>query len=233
MPPDDLRFAGIWNEAATSASSSSKGPLSIPTSGLSLSLRQLQTSVAYPLAISGVLMSITDMAQPTRLLAARAGVRDEVPPTFGMIPAVRNIARSAFSGIRPPTRLVGVTERIIETEMASSEEETLRNRALRTATVPLTMEWFDGVIRTIQLTVVDLEHVTDEICLDGQTIGFIGRAGGIFVAQSGIRLDRAEECGQCLFWDKAATILVALSGDHLELDERDPREEAQERFTRQ
>jgi hypothetical protein len=172
-------------------------------------------------------MSITDIGQPTGPLAAREGVRNEVPLTFGMIPEVRNVARSTLSGIRPPTRLVGVTKRITETEMISLQEEALRDRALRTVTVPL-LEWFDGVTRTIQLTVVDLDHLTEEICLDGQTIGFIARAGGIFVAQTGTRLDRAEECGQCLVWDKAATILVALSGNHLELDERDPREEAQE-----
>lgn len=98
-----------------------------------------------------------------------------------------------------------------------------QGEAFRTVTVPLRLEWLDGLIRTIQLTVVDLDDLTEEIRLDGQTIGFINRAGRIFVAQSGTRLDQAEECGQCLLWDKAAAILVTLLGRLPEPAEPDPR----------
>jgi hypothetical protein len=114
--------------------------------------------------------------------------------------------------------LVGVNGRGEEEQIMSTQGE-----AFRTVTVPLRLEWLDGLIRTIQLTVVDLDDLTEEIRLDGQTIGFINRAGRIFVAQSGTRLDRAEECGQCLLWDKAAAILVTLLGRLPEPEEPDPR----------
>lgn len=112
---------------------------------------------------------------------------------------------------------VGVNGRGEEEQIVSTQGE-----ASRTVTVPLRLEWLDGLIRTIQLTVVDLDDLTEEIRLDGQTIGFINRAGRIFVAQSGTRLDRAEECGQCLLWDKAAATLVTLLGRLPEREEPDP-----------
>jgi hypothetical protein len=89
------------------------------------------------------------------------------------------------------------------------------------ATVPLRLEWFDGGVGTVRLTVIDLDDLTQEIALDGQTIGFIGRAHGVFVALTGTRLDRAEECSQSLLWDKSAAILVALSGHRPEREESD------------
>ena len=124
---------------------------------------------------------------------------------------------------KPPFARVVFRDQILRaSEMASAEKAARRNRARQTVTVPLRLEGFDGVISTIQLRVVDVDHSTEQIFLDGQTIGFISRAGGIFVAQSGVRLDRAEECGQCLSWDKAAKMLAALQGSHVQIDKCDP-----------
>lgn len=99
----------------------------------------------------------------------------------------------------------------------------LQVQALRTVTVPLRLERSDGVIRTIQLTVIDRDEWTEEVRLYGATIGFVERAGSIFVALTGTRLDLAEECGQCLLWDKAATMLVGIVGRLPEPEEPDPR----------
>jgi len=74
------------------------------------------------------------------------------------------------------------------------------------------LEWSDDVIRVIPLTVIDLGNVVQEIRLNGQVIGFIHRADHIFVALSGARVDRAEECGQSLLWDKAAAALDTTLG---------------------
>lgn len=176
-------------------------------------------------------MSGTNMWQPTALLPTREDVRDEVHPASGMFPDVEDIAPSALLAMHPPIDLAGITKRIIEAEIVSSQKQPLQDRELRTVTVPLRLEWFDGRIRTIQIVVIDRDDLTEEISLDGHTIGFIGHAGHIFVAQAGTRLDRATEAGQCLLWDKAATILVTLSGDRLEPEEPDPRLRAPENTT--
>lgn len=81
-----------------------------------------------------------------------------------------------------------------------------------TITMPVRMERCDE-IRTIEPTGIPLDHKTEEIHLDGRVIGFIHHAGPIFVALTGARLDRAEECGQSLLWDRAAARLVTESGD--------------------
>lgn len=63
-------------------------------------------------------------------------------------------------------------------------------------------------IETVVLTVVPLEGELEEIDLDRHILGYIQQAGQVFVALVGERLDRAEECGQSLLWDKAAAELV-------------------------
>lgn len=173
-------------------------------------------------------MSILDMGGPTGSATTREVARGEVSSSFGTTPDLTGTACPLFSAVALPTSLVGVTERIVAPGIVSSQVGALPVRALRTVTVPLRLEWFDGLIRTIQVVVIDLDDVTEEIRLDGHTIGFIGRAGRIFVAQTGTRLDQAEECGQCLLWDKAATILVNLLGDRVELEKPDPPVKARE-----
>jgi hypothetical protein len=119
-----------------------------------------------------------------------------------------NSAPFALLTLHPPIHLVGFTKRIFGADVVASEDEALQDRALPTVTGPLRVECFDGRIRTVQIVVIDLDELTEEIRLDGRTIGFIGRAGHIFVAQTGTRLDRAEECGQLLSWHKAMTFLA-------------------------
>lgn len=89
-----------------------------------------------------------------------------------------------------------------------STDAAIADQLLPSVTVPLRMGRSDGGIRTVQIVVIDLDDLTEELRLDDHTIGFIYRAGHVFVAQSGTRLDRAEECGQHLLWDKAAAMLV-------------------------
>jgi hypothetical protein len=163
------------------------------------------------------------MGRLTDPLAVRGNFLGRVPPAFGMIPDAGNSAPSAALGMHPPTHLVRFTKRNIGAGIVASEDKAVQDRALRTVSVPLGLEWFVGRIRMIQIDVIDLDDLTEEIRLDGYTIGFISRAGRIFVAQTGTRLDRAEECGQCLLWDKAAAILVTLLGRLPEPEEPDPR----------
>lgn len=92
-----------------------------------------------------------------------------------------------------------------------------QDSALKTVTVSVLVEWRDG-IRTIHSTVVPPDGLTEEIRLDGRVIGFIHRAGRIFVALNGARLDRAVECGQSLLWDKVATQLILESGGFPEVE---------------
>jgi len=116
-----------------------------------------------------------------------------------------------------------------EEQIVSSLDETLQDPALSAVTVPLRLEWSDDVIRVIPLTVIDLGNVVQEIRLNGQVIGFIHRADHIFVALSGARMDRAEECGQSLLWDKAAATLVTTLGQTPEPEESVARVTARER----
>ena len=83
----------------------------------------------------------------------------------------------------------------------------LLERVPETVTVSVRAEWRDG-IRTIQLAVSRRGDLMDEISFDGRVIGFIHRAGHIFVALTGARLDHAEECGQSVVWDKAVALLL-------------------------
>lgn len=50
----------------------------------------------------------------------------------------------------------------------------------------------------------------DEIRYLDHTVGYVQRAHRTFVALIGSRADRAEECGQYLLWDLAATRLVSV-----------------------
>ena len=111
----------------------------------------------------------------------------------------------------------------------SSLDEILQDPALSAVTVPLRLEWSDDVIRVIPLTVIDLGNVVQEIRLNGQVIGFIHRVDHIFVALSGARVDRAEECGQSLLWDKAAATLVTTLGQTPEPEKSVARATAWER----
>ena len=63
-------------------------------------------------------------------------------------------------------------------------------------------------IETVDLVVVPRDEELDEIDLDRHVLGYIQQAGRVFVALVGERLDRAEECGQSLLWDKTAADLV-------------------------
>ncbi|GAB3608311.1 MULTISPECIES: hypothetical protein [Humibacter] len=63
-------------------------------------------------------------------------------------------------------------------------------------------------IETVKLVVVPRANDLVEIDLERHVLGFIERAGQVFVALAGERLDRAEECGQSLLWDHAAAELV-------------------------
>ena len=86
----------------------------------------------------------------------------------------------------------------------------LQGRVTETFTVAVRLEWRDR-ITTIQPTVIHRGNTMDEIRLDGRVIGFIHRAGHIFVALTGTRLDHAEECGQSVVWDKAFALLLTES----------------------
>ena len=83
----------------------------------------------------------------------------------------------------------------------------LQERVTETVTVAVRLEWRDR-ITTIQPMVIHRGDAVDEIRLDGCVIGFIHRAGHIFVALTGARLDHAEECGQSVVWDKAFALLL-------------------------
>ncbi|GAB3802432.1 hypothetical protein GCM10028798_19560 [Humibacter antri] len=63
-------------------------------------------------------------------------------------------------------------------------------------------------IETVSLVVVPRDNDLVEIDLERHVLGFIERAGQVFVALAGERLDRAEECGQSLLWDQAAAELI-------------------------
>lgn len=67
-------------------------------------------------------------------------------------------------------------------------------------------------IFTIELQVISAGAGLDEIRRGNVTFGFVQTAGRVFVALSGARADRAEECGQYLLWDQAAARLVSVHG---------------------
>lgn len=88
-------------------------------------------------------------------------------------------------------------------------------KVVKTVTMPLRFEGLDDQIKTIRPVIVYVDDSICEVDLDGQILGYIQHVGKVFVALAGTRLDRAEECGQSLLWDKAASTLVAATG-HLQ-----------------
>ncbi|MET4706007.1 hypothetical protein [Frigoribacterium sp. UYMn621] len=102
--------------------------------------------------------------------------------------------------------------RLVEADLGFPQTEGLREVPLRVDTVPLPVGSFYGQMQTIQIEVFDLNELTEEIVLAGNTIGFISRVCPIFVAETGSRVDRAEECGQFLVWDSAAALLISKLG---------------------
>ncbi|MEO8907289.1 MAG: hypothetical protein ABI310_04345 [Microbacteriaceae bacterium] len=87
---------------------------------------------------------------------------------------------------------------------------------VKAVTVPLRVAWSDYRIKTIPIVVADVDDLNCEIRCQGQVLGFIHRAGRVFVALRGTRLDRAEECGQSLLWDIAAGKLVTACSHFVE-----------------
>lgn len=67
-------------------------------------------------------------------------------------------------------------------------------------------------IETVKLLVVPRNIDLVEIDVEQHILGYIRRAGRVFVALAGERLDLAEECGESLLWDQAAADLVRRSG---------------------
>lgn len=63
-------------------------------------------------------------------------------------------------------------------------------------------------LEIVPLVVSSIAPELEEIRNGETTIGFIERVGHLFVARTGERLDRAEECGQFLLWDHAAEELL-------------------------
>ncbi|MHB1234734.1 MAG: hypothetical protein ACYCZK_03565 [Microbacteriaceae bacterium] len=62
-------------------------------------------------------------------------------------------------------------------------------------------------IVVLDLAVRSVEPDLDAIRCGDHTLGYIQRAGRVFVSLVGEREDRAEECGQYLLWDVAAARL--------------------------
>lgn len=67
----------------------------------------------------------------------------------------------------------------------------------------------DGVL---QLELTCLGDTFHEVRAEGRVIGFVYRAGRVFVALRGERQDWAVECGQSLAWDGATAKLAAAAG---------------------
>lgn len=60
----------------------------------------------------------------------------------------------------------------------------------------------------MDLDIVPISRDCEKIQYQHEVVGYIEHVGHIFVALCGSRLDRAEECGQCLLWDQAAAELM-------------------------
>lgn len=73
--------------------------------------------------------------------------------------------------------------------------------------VGLRMENTHDEIVVLDLTVKSVEPDLDALQCGDHTLGYIQRAGRVFVSLVGERADRAEECGQYLLWDFAAARL--------------------------
>jgi hypothetical protein len=62
-------------------------------------------------------------------------------------------------------------------------------------------------VDVLELVVKPVEADLDAIQCAGHTLGYVQRAGRVFVSLVGERADRAEECAQSLAWDLAAARL--------------------------
>lgn len=62
-------------------------------------------------------------------------------------------------------------------------------------------------IEVLELVAKSVDADLDAIQCAGHTLGYVQRAGRVFVSLVGERADRAEECAQSLKWDVAAARL--------------------------
>jgi hypothetical protein len=83
------------------------------------------------------------------------------------------------------------------------------SQAIADRTVRLRIDDDRAGVESITLVLISVGTDLDEVRRDGLTIGYIRHVGRLFVALSGIRQDRAEECGQFPLWDYAAQRLVS------------------------
>lgn len=103
----------------------------------------------------------------------------------------------------------------------STFDNSVEDSSVSAVTVPLRLESPHNAIRIVTLTVVECDDTVQEIRCDGQVIGFIHRAGRIFVALTGNRQDRALECAQSVLWEKVASTLVAVLEQDLDTQKPD------------
>lgn len=103
----------------------------------------------------------------------------------------------------------------------SSFDNSVEDSSVGAATVPLRLESPHNAMRIVTLTVVECDDLVQEIRCDGHVIGFIHRAGRIFVALAGSRHDRALECAQSVLWEKVASTLVAVREQDLDTHKPD------------
>lgn len=82
------------------------------------------------------------------------------------------------------------------------------NDSDRTRRIPVRMVNREEEIDLVDLDVVEISRDCDKIQYDHMVIGYIQHVGHVFVALTGPRLDRAEECRQSMLWDHAAAELM-------------------------
>jgi hypothetical protein len=172
-------------------------------------------------------VSSMGMSSSTDLLCLGTELRVEAPVASEFTPGRAERASWAFMPRIPLISSMAATAAVGGDVGASSDEGPLQELARLDlappmVAVPSHVEWGTGQLRTVQVDVIELDDLTEEIRLERHAIGLIARAGRIFVAQTGTRWDRAEECGQYLLWDKAAAIVVAHGGQRLKAVEADP-----------
>jgi hypothetical protein len=77
-------------------------------------------------------------------------------------------------------------------------------------TISVRVEASDDRIVTVEVTVKE-RALAQEISIGGTVVGFIEKAGRVYVALRGQRWDRAEECAASVLWDHAVARLVERS----------------------
>ena len=122
----------------------------------------------------------------------------------------KSLLRGGSGSFRSDLKEVLAETKTGETEFSPAERAMLQNilDPTRPHEVHVRMVTDCDAIETVDLVVVPRDEELDEIDLDRHVLGYIQQAGRVFVALVGERLDRAEECGQSLLWDKAAADLV-------------------------